>query len=137
MSDSSVTVITPDDTIISTQQGSKISLQANTSKLVQLKKIVTNGVITYRLYGYNADTQNFDIPLGEEIVPGTSSGSNSNNVNITSAVINGQRVRASVNSLGQLIIDNIPASAIQFYDDYMNPETGRMEPYESIIDGNA
>ena len=136
ISDSNVTVISPDGTIIPTQQGNQISLDVNTQKIVQLKKLNKNGVISYQLFAYNGVTQSFDIPMGDEIFPvsvGNTEGGSG--VNITSALINGQPVPASVNENGQLVIDHIPISAIEDSEFYQDGNLIRK--YESIIDGNA
>ena len=46
-----------------------------------------------------------------------------------------QQVVVDVSQTGQLVLDNIPASAI--VDTYVNPETGKEELIKSVLDGNA
>ena len=46
-----------------------------------------------------------------------------------------QQIIVDVSQTGQLVLDNIPASAI--VDTKINPETGKEELIESVLDGNA
>ena len=109
-------------------------LSLNREKLVQFKLISDRQPLQYQLMGYNNETRQFDIPLGDTI---TLSGSSSSGVaQIEGATIGGQPIDAYVNALGRLVIDKIPVSALVHQDYYTAPD-GSLQYYESVIDGNA
>ena len=127
-------ILTNDESISLSKQGSTTYLEINKHKLVELRKLSNKLPIQYQLLGYNTDTQRFDIPLGDKItLTGDSSGGG---VTITSAKIGDQTIDAYVNEEGQLIMESIPIAALKNSDYYYKPD-GSIEYYESVIDGNA
>lgn len=116
----------------------------------------------YALYGYNHLTDAFDIKLGDEIVVDNSTADDAASAVKTAFVKVGEEqkfdpvtglpeldpdtgkpimvpilkeVVVDVNKTGQLVLDQIPASAI--VDKHTNQETGEEEIIQSILDGNT
>lgn len=115
----------------------------------------------YALYGYNPSTKQFDIKLGDEIVIDTSLSDNNADKVETAWVKVGeqqkydedgnpmfeedgvtpiivpilQEVTVNVSQTGQLILDQIPASAI--VDKHIDADTGKESLIKSVLDGNA
>lgn len=144
-----------------------LDLTANAQALVTLKQVRKDlspdddPIKYYALYGYNALTKQYDIKLGEEIVIDTSLADDAANkidyayVKVGEEQIYNpetgeplynedgtpvmkpilQQVIVNVSETGQLVLDNIPASAI--VDTHVNPDTGKEEYIESVLDGNS
>lgn len=109
-------------------------LSLNREKLVQFKRISDRYPLQYQLLGYNNETKQFDIPLGDTI---TLSGSGTGgSVAVNGAVVGNQPIEAYMNAEGQLVLDKIPVSALVYNDYYVAPD-GSLQQYESVIDGNA
>ena len=133
-----ISVIRPDEDNLN-----KYKLNVNTQNLVRLVQIksdvdVADDVIQrFRLFAYNVNSGKYDIQLGDEIVidhRNESSGS----VNITHALIAGQKIPASIDSQGQLVLQYIPVNALQDKVFEKDEQTGQVEVryIESTIDGN-
>lgn len=144
-----------------------LDFSANAQALVTLRQVkkdnspLDDPIKYYALYGYNSSTKAYDVKLGDEIVIDTSLADDSANKIEYAYVKVGeeqvynpetgepmynedgtpimkpilQQVVVDVSQTGQLVLDNIPASAI--VDTYINPETGKEELIESVLDGNV
>ena len=145
----------------------KLDFTTNAQALVTLKQVRkdlspdNDPIKYYALYGYNPITKDFDIKLGEEIVVDTSlSDDNANKVQYAYVKVGEQQkydeegnpvfeadgktpvmvpilqeVKVDVSQTGELVLSEIPASAI--VDTHIDPETGKEEYIESILDGNS
>ena len=128
-------IVTDDDSVTLSTQGSTTYIEINKHKLVELRRLHNRIPTQYQLFGYNTDTKQFDIPLGDKIIVSGGEASDEGVV-ITSAKIGNQFVDAYVDEAGQLNISSIPIAAITDTDYYYKPD-GSIEYYESVIDGNA
>lgn len=118
----------------------------------------------YSLYAYNADTRAYDIKIGEEIVVDTSlSDDNASKIEtawikvgeeqvydpITNEPLYNddgtpvmkpilKQVTVDVSQTGNLVLSNIPATAIVDYETHTDDNGNIVQtPIESILDGNA
>lgn len=159
-----------DGTILvsTTDSENSIDLKVNIDQLVTLKQVRKDNspkddpIKYYALYGYNSQTNQYDIRLGEEIKIDTSSSDDVADRIETAYVKVGeeqaydpvtkeplyeddgvtpimvpilQEVKTDVSKTGQLVLDQIPASAI--VDTHINVETGEETQIQSLLDGNA
>ena len=110
----------------------------NLVRLVNVKKDndTSDDVIqTYQLMAYNKDTNEFDIPIGDEININHSNNSLVGNIN--QARIGDAIIPATIDQSGQLVLQYIPISSV--VDTYyrQNSNGDYEEVYvESIIDGH-
>lgn len=118
-------------------------VSVNTSNLVRIipiQKDYTPGddvKQTFRLVAYNTYSGQFDIPLGDDIVIDHTHYNSVNPSSISKAIVGGVEIPARVNESGQLILDFIPAAAIQDTY-YVKQDNGGYKEVqiESFIDGN-
>ena len=126
--------VTQDEGLQIQVDGVTTYLSLNREKLVQFKLISDRLPLQYQLLGYNNETRQFDIPLGDTItLSGSSTGGNAQ---LTGAIIGGQHIDAYISAAGNLVLDKIPVSALIQTDYYTAPD-GSLQYYESVIDGNG
>lgn len=128
-------------TTISNVNDNTVSVDVNTQNIVRLVTVkkdsdASDDVIqTLRLMAFNKLTNQFDIPVGEDINIDHRNYSQSSN--ITHAKIGGAVVPAHIDSSGQLVLQYIPISSI--VDTYYEQDSsGNYEQVyvDSVIDGN-
>lgn len=108
-----------------------IEIDVNTSNIVKLLQIqkdndLDNDAIKYyQLFAYNTKTKNYDIPLGDELKIGDTSGSSIDLGNIAHFEINGKSIEVKVTESGNLEF-NLP---IEIFTNQILDGNGGEEPY--------
>lgn len=133
----------PTDTAtIQEDNNHNLSVDVNVNNLIRLLQVRNDAnpeddhLKHYKLFTKNPLTGEFDQELVGSATITVGEGSSPNFGNLTSLVINGVNIQASLDeNTGQLNIQGLPASAI--VDTHIDPETGKEEYIESILDGNA
>lgn len=120
-----------DTAFISESDDHNIEIDINTSNIVRLLQIQkdndtdNDAIKYYRLFAYNTATKNYDIPLGDELKIGDTSGSIIDLGNIAHFEINGKSIEVKVTEGGNLEF-NLP---VEVFANQILDGNGGEEPY--------